>query len=135
MSGSFEQLDVPPTLVSFALSMTKASRTLSALVKEAGRTLCLLPIPEDRDGMPAWDKLKDFYRAVLLHTEVRGTSPQPAWCGEGGAAAPCCACASGEKLGLPLWGRGFPKRPCSLPRRAPWWWPSPRRRTLPLTRP
>ena len=39
-----------------------------------------------------------------------------------------------REAGLPLWGGGFPKRPCSLPRRAPWWWPSPRRRTLPLTR-
>ena len=30
MSGSFEQLDVPPTLVSFAVAMTKASRTMTA---------------------------------------------------------------------------------------------------------
>lgn len=34
MSGSFNDLDVPPTLVSFALSMTKASRTGSAALPE-----------------------------------------------------------------------------------------------------
>ena len=34
MSGSFEDLDVPPTLVSFAVTMTKASKTLAQPCKE-----------------------------------------------------------------------------------------------------
>ena len=34
MSGSFEDLDVPPTLISFAVTMTKASKTISAQFKE-----------------------------------------------------------------------------------------------------
>lgn len=34
MSGSFEQLDVPPTLVSFAVAMTKASKTISSEFKK-----------------------------------------------------------------------------------------------------
>ncbi|MFR4143446.1 MAG: AIR synthase-related protein [[Clostridium] leptum] len=36
MSGSFEALDVPPTLVSFAVAMTKASKTVSACFRKAG---------------------------------------------------------------------------------------------------
>ena len=113
MSGSFEQLDVPPTLVSFALSMTKASRTLSALVKEAGRTLCLLPIPEDQDGMPAWDKLKDYYRAVLLHMEC-GDITAASVVREGGAAAAVLRMCFGEKLGFHF-GEGLSKETLFAP--------------------
>ncbi|NLJ31538.1 MAG: phosphoribosylformylglycinamidine synthase, partial [Clostridiales bacterium] len=36
MSGTFEQLDVPPTLVSFAVAMTKASKTISAAFTKHG---------------------------------------------------------------------------------------------------
>ena len=50
MSGSFEELDVPPTLVSFAVTMTKASKTISAAFKNAGiYCVVLLPIPEDKE--------------------------------------------------------------------------------------
>ena len=69
MSGSFEQLDVPPTLVSFAVSMTKASKTIFACAKKPGSAFVLLPIPEDASGMPDWEALKAYYRSVLLHIE------------------------------------------------------------------
>ncbi|MDR2686608.1 MAG: phosphoribosylformylglycinamidine synthase, partial [Oscillospiraceae bacterium] len=40
MSGSFEQLDVPPTLVSFAAALTEAERILSNDFKRAGSLVC-----------------------------------------------------------------------------------------------
>ena len=56
MSGSFNDLDVPPTLVSFALSMTKASRTGVRRLPE-GRLArgCILPLPVDeKTRLPRW---------------------------------------------------------------------------------
>lgn len=99
MSGSFESLDVPPTLVSFALSMTKASRTLSACVQEPGTRLVLLPLPEDKDGMPDWEKLKAYYTCVLQHMDCGDITA----CGvvrEGGAAACCMRMCFGSGLGF-----------------------------------
>ena len=40
MSGSFNELDVPPTLVSFAVGMSKASHTGTALLQHSG-TKCI----------------------------------------------------------------------------------------------
>ena len=99
MSGSFESLDVPPTLVSFAVSMTKASKTLSASVKEPGSTLVLLPIPEDENGMPDWEALKAYYRAVLLHIDC-GDIVSAGVVREGGAAATVLRMCFGEKTGF-----------------------------------
>ncbi len=99
MSGSFEDLDVPPTLVSFAVSMTKASRTLSACVKHSGRKLLLLPIPTTEDGMPHWEKLRELYRQVLAHIHC-GDITAAGVVREGGAAACVLRMCFGNKLGF-----------------------------------
>jgi phosphoribosylformylglycinamidine synthase len=65
MSGSFNDLDVPPTLVSFALAPGKASRALSPEFKAAGSRVSLLEIPRDADHLPDFAKLKQA--AELLH--------------------------------------------------------------------
>ena len=65
MSGSFEDLDVPPTLVSFAVAMTKASKTISAEFKKSGSKVVYIPLPEDKaTGLPAWEELKKVYKAI-----------------------------------------------------------------------
>lgn len=46
MSGTFEDIDVPPTLVSFAVAMTKASKTISTEFKNAGSKVIFVPVPE-----------------------------------------------------------------------------------------
>ena len=63
MSGSFEDLDVPPTLVSFAVAMTKASKAISATFQNAGNSVVLLPI-EENDAVPNWAKLKEYYTNI-----------------------------------------------------------------------
>ncbi len=50
MSGSFEQLDVPPTLVSFATALGGVSRVVSPELKGAGHPLVLVE-PERPDGL------------------------------------------------------------------------------------
>ncbi len=99
MSGSFEDLDVPPTLVSFALSMTKASRTLSACVKHPGTKLVLIPIPQTDSGMPHWVKLKELYRRILAAMDC-GEITAASVVREGGAAAAAMRMCLGNKLGF-----------------------------------
>ena len=52
MSGSFENLDVPPTLVSFAVTTGKTSDVVSPEFKDAGHTVCLLETACDENGLP-----------------------------------------------------------------------------------
>ena len=113
MSGSFEQLDVPPTLVSFAVSMTKASKTLFACAKKPGSSFVLLPIPEDQDGMPDWEALKAYYRAVLLHMEC-GDIVSAGVVREGGAAAAVLRMCFGAKIGF-RFGEGLSKETLYAP--------------------
>ena len=52
MSGSFEKLDVPPTLVSFAVTMAKTGDIISPETKQAGHKLVLLHTETNADGLP-----------------------------------------------------------------------------------
>lgn len=52
MSGSFEKLDVPPTLVSFAVTMAKTGDIISPETKKAGNKVVLLRTKTDADGLP-----------------------------------------------------------------------------------
>ncbi len=100
MSGSFEDLDVPPTLVSFAVAMTKASKTISAEFKKAGSAVFYIPVPEDKETMlPDWEKLKAMYRAVFAMMRD-GKVLAAATVKEGGAAAAVAKMSFGNKLGF-----------------------------------
>ena len=99
MSGSFNELDVPPTLVSFALAMTRASATASAAFQRAGSVIALLPLPmkADRPDMP------DFAAARRLNAAVAAALREGKFLSAGvvkeGGAAACVA-----KMGF---GNGF----------------------------
>lgn len=100
MSGSFESLDVPPTLVSFAVTMTKASKTISAALTKAGAKIVLLPLPEcGETKLPKWEELKAYYRNILDCIE-NGVITAASVVKEGGAAAAAAKMAFGNKLGI-----------------------------------
>ncbi len=99
MSGSFEQLDVPPTLVSFAVAMTKASSTLSAAIQKSDSRVALLPVPETEDGMPDWEKLKVYYKETLKHIQT-GDILSAGVVREGGAAATVMRMCFGNHRGF-----------------------------------
>ena len=100
MSGSFEDLDVPPTLVSFAVTMTKASKTISGAFKNAGSYAVLLPIPEDKETeLPNWEALKAYYKNVLAKI-ADGSVLSAHVVKEGGAAAAVAKMAFGNKFGF-----------------------------------
>lgn len=100
MSGSFEELDVPPTLVSFAVAMTKASRTLSAAFSTPGDKVYLLPLPEQKEtGLPDYPALQEYYCAVREMTEQSGVAAASV-VREGGAAAAIARMCFGNRLGF-----------------------------------
>lgn len=65
MSGSFNELDVPPTLVSFALAPGKANLALSPEFKKAGSTISLVEVSRDADHLPDFAQLIEV--AAQLH--------------------------------------------------------------------
>lgn len=67
MSGSFENLDVPPTLVSFAVTTSKTRYIVSPEFKKAGNKAVLLCPVCDENGLPKTDSLlKVFARGTEL---------------------------------------------------------------------
>ena len=67
MSGSFEHINVPPTLVSFAVTTAKASEIISGEFKAAGHTVALLCPRYGTDGLPmAESLLKNFATVTAL---------------------------------------------------------------------
>ena len=64
MSGTFEDLDVPPTLVSFAVTTDKTAHILSPEFKSAGHAAVLLTPAYDADGLPQTDSLLNIYKKV-----------------------------------------------------------------------
>ena len=100
MSGSFNDLDVPPTLVSFAVGMSEASKTVSAQFKRINSTVKLLELPiDDETGLPIYDKAMELM--VSVYEGIRnGKILSASVIKEGGAAACVCKMAFGNKFGF-----------------------------------
>ncbi len=64
MSGTFEDIDVPPTLISFALAPAKASKLITNVITEKGEKLWLLPMKKDGAFIPDFEYLKKLYAFV-----------------------------------------------------------------------
>ena len=64
MSGTFEHIDVPPTLISFALAPAKASKLIGNVFTAAGQKVYWLRIPKDESGIPDFAALAQLYRKV-----------------------------------------------------------------------
>ena len=100
MSGSFNDLDVPPTLVSFAVGMSEASKTASSQFKRINSTVKLLELPVDEEtGLPIYDKAMELM--VSVYEGIRnGKILSASVIKEGGAAACVCKMAFGNKFGF-----------------------------------
>ncbi len=64
MSGSFEKIDVPPTLVSFAVTTDKTQNVISPEFKNAGSKVVLLTPDYDENGLPVTSSLVDIFNKV-----------------------------------------------------------------------
>ena len=64
MSGSFNELDVPPTLTSFAVAPVRADKVVSQELKKAGTKLVMFNLERDENDLPDFDALKAMYNKV-----------------------------------------------------------------------
>ncbi|WP_286684355.1 phosphoribosylformylglycinamidine synthase [Collinsella sp. UBA1693] len=102
MSGSFEDLDVPPTLVSFAVAVDKLANVVSPEFKVAGSRVALIqPAYREDDLLPQTDSLLSAFGAVEgLVRESKALSVSTA--GFGGLAEVLFKACLGNKLGFQL---------------------------------
>ncbi len=99
MSGTFNNLHVPPTLVSFAVAVGRADDVVSATLTEPEQRIWLLPVPLDRDGLP---QAEDFmHHLALVHKLAQtGRIRAAATVGQGGAAVAVARMCFGNQLGF-----------------------------------
>lgn len=64
MSGSFENIDVPPTLVSFAVTTSKIDKIVSPEFKSAGSKVYLLKPENDQNGLPKTESLLKLFETI-----------------------------------------------------------------------
>ncbi|MEI6131918.1 MAG: phosphoribosylformylglycinamidine synthase [Bacillota bacterium] len=97
MSGTFMDLDVPPTLVSFAIAPGKASNVITNHFKKAGSKLVLLKTELNELGLPDIDSL------ISTYEKFEKTSPLSAGSIKvGGLSALLTEMAAGNMLGFEL---------------------------------
>ena len=103
MSGTFEHIDVPPTLISFALAPAKASGLITNVLEKAGTKLWLVPVPKDESEVPDFKKFTDVCREV--HKNIQSGNICFATVVEnGGAAAAVAKSCFGNGLGFAFEG-------------------------------
>ncbi len=65
MSGSFMELDVPPTLVSFAVDTVNVNNVISNEFKAAGNKVVMLRVGLDENSLPDFDQLDRVYSCIF----------------------------------------------------------------------
>ena len=99
MSGTFEDIHVPPTLIAFGITPVKASRVISPEFKQAGHPVYLLRHTPLEDGMPDIDALKRLWDYV--HAQIGAGRIVAGWSlGFGGVGEALCKMAFGNGLGF-----------------------------------
>ncbi len=99
MSGTFQDIDVPPTLVSFAVAITKASQVITGEIKEAGSHLIAVLAEKDEYDLPAYESIKASYEKVheLMNKGLVSAAYAP---GAFGIAEAASKMAFGNKFGI-----------------------------------
>lgn len=101
MSGTFENITVPPTLVSFAIAADKARNIISPEFKKPGSSVVFLPAEPDENGLPSADALRENF--ALVTKLIRSGSVLSAWAvDKGGAAEGLFKAALGNGIGVRL---------------------------------
>ena len=91
MSGTFLDLDVPPTLISFAIAPLKTGEVLSPEFKEAGHPVYLFAGTDAESTKHAWEEL----HALALNGRVKA-----AWAVENGLAEAVMKMSFGNEIGF-----------------------------------
>ena len=87
MSGTFNEIDVPPTLVSFAVDVAREGDIITPELKKAGSKLVLFTIEKNEYDLPVYEQVMKLYEAVHLAIQKRAIISAYALDGKGLAAA------------------------------------------------
>ena len=99
MSGTFEKISVPPTIICFGLGLADSAAIIDNTFKAAGERVYRYRLKRDAFGIPDFDNLNDFLK--LLAGEIgRGNVTTAAVVERGGAAATVIKSCFGNKLGF-----------------------------------
>ncbi len=103
MSGTFKELDVPPTLVAFAVAVSEADKVISTEFKKAGSSVVLLTLSMDSNSLPDFEQLdKNFVRVHEL--AMSGKILAAHTVRHGGVAEAVSKMCFGNMLGLDING-------------------------------
>lgn len=103
MSGSFNEVDVPPTLVSFAVDVAREGDIITPELKKSGNSLMLFTVKKNHYDLPDYENVMKVYDAV--HKLIQNGSIVSAYALDGkGLAAAVSKMAFGNKLGITLKG-------------------------------
>ena len=101
MSGSFNEIDVPPTLVSFAVDVAKEKDIVSPEFKQAGNKIALFEIAKDEYDLPDYEKVMKLYDEI--HELIGKGVIKAAYSVDAkGVVAAVSKMAFGNKLGLKI---------------------------------
>ena len=99
MSGTFNDIDVPPTLVSFAVDVAKEQDIITPELKTAGNELLYFTIDKDEYDVPVYAQVMKLYD--VIHTLIQKGAIVSAYALDGkGLAAALAKMAFGNKLGV-----------------------------------
>ncbi len=99
MSGTFEDIDVPPTLVSFAVSTASADKVVSPEFKKAGNSVILVTPEYDENALPVFDSVKKCFDKI--EAEIQSGRAVSVWAAaNGGVAEGISKMCFGNKLGF-----------------------------------
>ena len=101
MSGTFENIDVPPTLIAFAVSTTKTDRVVSTEWKKAGHNVYVIRPSYNEKGQPDYQSVRDTF--VCVEKLIRDGKAASVWTlSNGGIAEGLLKCALGNRIGIRL---------------------------------
>jgi phosphoribosylformylglycinamidine synthase len=106
MSGTFNDISVPPTLVSFAVSMTTAENVISPEFKKAGNNIYLVRTAYDKNDLPDLKELKknfDFITENIKNKKIVSATAIK----NGGLSEAVAKMAFGNKLGADIKSDGI----------------------------
>lgn len=101
MSGTFNEIDVPPTLVSFAVDIAKEQDIITPELKKAGNKLIMFNIEKDEYEVPDFKQIKSLY--ANIHKMIQKGVIVSAYALDSHGVAPAVSkMAFGNKLGVSI---------------------------------
>lgn len=103
MSGTFEDIHVPPTLAAFAVDVLKADHAVSPEFKYPGDKVYLVPAPKDEQDLPCFAKMRENWAKICEMTAGKKVFAAQS-IGAGGIAAAVSKMALGNGIGFKFTG-------------------------------